>query len=97
MGRNALQLLVRNNVENFSRWHAYFEEDSGAAAEYGLTLASLWQAADDPNNVFFLLNVEDVERADAFMARPESRKIGVKSGVIDGEFHYLKAVPPAGR
>jgi len=31
-----------------------------AAAEYGVTLASLWQTADNPNHVFFLLDVEDV-------------------------------------
>ena len=89
-----MQLLVRNKVKDFSKWYSYFEEDSDAAAEYGLTLASLWQTSDDPNNVFFLLDVEDVQRADAFMARPESQEIGVKSGVIDGEFHYL--VPMGG-
>ena len=72
-------------------WYRYFNEDSAAAAEFGLTLACLWQSADDPNNVFFLLDVEDVDRANAFMARPESQEIGVKSGVIDGEFYYLEA------
>ena len=87
-----MQLLVRNKVKDFSTWYVYFEEDSDAAAEYGLTLAGLWQTSDDPNNVFFLLDVADVDRADAFMARPESREIGVKSGVIDGEFHYIEAV-----
>ena len=88
-----MQLLVRNKVKDFPEWYAYFESDSAAAAEYGITLAGLWQTADDPNNVFFLLNVEDVDRANAFMARPESQEIGAKSGVIDGEFHYLEAVP----
>ena len=88
-----MQLLVRNRVEDFKKWYAYFEADSEAAAEYGLTLASLWQTSGDPNNVFFLLDVQDVERADAFMARPESQEIGVKSGVVDGEFHYLETVP----
>ena len=91
-----MQLLVRNRVKDYSTWFAYFEEDSEAAAEYGLKLASLWQASDDPNNVFFILDVEDVDRANAFMARPESQEIGVKSGVIDGEFHYLEAVPIGG-
>ena len=88
-----MQLLVRNKVKDFSKWHAYFEEDSIAAAEYGVTLTGLWQTADDPNNMFFLLNIEDVDRANEFMARPESQEIGIKSGVIDGEFHYLEAVP----
>jgi len=85
-----MQLLVRNRVKDFSTWYAYFDADADAAAQYGLKLASLWQTQDDPNDVFFLLDVEDVDRANAFMARPESQQIGVKSGVIDGEFHYLK-------
>ena len=89
-----VQLLVRNRVKDFSEWHAYFMQDSVAAAEYGVTLARLWQTADDPNNVFFLLDIEDADRANAFMARPESQEIGVISGVIDGEFHYLEEVPP---
>ena len=87
-----MQLLVRNKVKDFSTWYAYFNEDSVAAAEYGVKLAGLWQTTDDPNNVFFILDVEDVDRANAFMARPESQEMGVKSGVIDGEFHYLEAV-----
>jgi hypothetical protein len=69
-------------------------QDSVTATEYGVTLARLWQTADDPNNVFFLLDIEDVDRANAFMARPESQELGVISGVIDGEFHYLEEVPP---
>ena len=53
----------------------------------------LWQSVVDPNNVFFILDVADVDRANAFMARPESQEMGVKSGVIDGEFHYIEPVP----
>ena len=91
-----MQLLVRNKVKDFSTWYAYFEADSAASAEYGVTLVRLWQTADDPNDVFFLLDVEDVDRANAFMARPESQEIGVKSGVIDGEVHFLEAVSTDG-
>ena len=87
-----MQLLVRNRVKDFATWYGYFDTESEAAAEYGVTLDRVWQAHDDPNNVFFILNVEDVERADAFMARPESAEVGEKSGVIDGEFYYLTPV-----
>ncbi len=87
-----MQLLVRNRVKDFSTWLDYFDGDGDAAAEYGLKVAQMWQSAEDPNNVFFLLDVEDVARANAFMARPESREIGEKSGVIDGEFYYVQPV-----
>ena len=87
-----MQLLVRNRVADFAAWREYLEADRLPAAEYGLELVSLWQSIDDPNEVFFLLEVADVDRANAFMARPESREIGEKSGVIDGEFYFLKPV-----
>ena len=87
-----MQLLVRNRVTDFSLWREYLEADRLAATEYGLELVNLWQSIDDPNEVFFLLEVADVDRANAFMARPESREIGEKSGVIDGEFYFLKPV-----
>lgn len=87
-----MQLLVRNRVADFATWREYLEADQLPAAEYGLELVSLWQSMDDPNEVFFLLDVADVDRANAFMARPESREIGEKSGVIDGAFYFLKPV-----
>ncbi len=87
-----MQLLVRNTVKDFSRWLACFEADSRAAAEYGVTFECMWQAAGNPNEVFFLLNIESAERAEAFMARPESQDTGEKAGVIDGEVHFLKPV-----
>ncbi len=55
-------------------------------------LVGLWQSADDPETIFFLMDVESVEQANAFMARPESREIGTKSGVVDGEVHFLYRV-----
>ncbi len=87
-----MQMLVRNQVADFAHWQRYFTADLPAAADYGLTLASLWRSADDPNSVFFLLNVADRARADAFLARPESQEIGQKSGVINGEYHYLETL-----
>ena len=87
-----MQLLVRNKVADFAIWREYLEADRLSAAEYGLQLVSLWQSMNDPNDVVFLFDVEDVDRANAFMARPESQEIGEKSGVIDGEFHYIKPV-----
>ena len=87
-----MQLLVRNKVANFAVWREVFDADRARASEYGLKVARLWQSKDDPNEVFFLLDVADVDRANAFMARPESRESGEKSGVIDGEFYFLKPV-----
>ena len=87
-----MQLLVRNKVKDFATWMQYFDVEAVAAAEYGVTLDRVWQTLDDPNNVFFVLNVESVDRANDFMARPESAEVGEKSGVVDGEFWYIEPV-----
>lgn len=84
-----MQLLVRNKVRNYAIWLDYFLADRDAAAAYGVTLAKLWQSADDPNTVYFLLNVASIARTNAFMERPESQQMGVDSGVIDGDVVYL--------
>ncbi len=68
-----MQLLVRNKVADFSAWREYLEADHLAAAEFGLELVSLWQSMDDSNDVFFLLDVANVDRAHAFRARLESQ------------------------
>ena len=87
-----MQLLVRNRVADFKTWLEAFDADRERAAGFGLAPAGIWQSKDDPNEVFFLLDVEDVDRADAFMAQPESRAVGQKAGVIDGDFHYIRRV-----
>ena len=88
-----MQLLVRNRVRDFATWRRYFDEGNALGSKYGVSLARMWQASDDPNNVFFLLDIESVEMTEAFMATPESHELGEKSGVLDGEAYYLNAVP----
>lgn len=85
-----MYMLVRNRVENYDHWRTFFDADEKAAAEHGLKVISLWRAIEDPNNVFFLLSVESVARAQAFLDRPESAEIGQASGVIDGEYHFVE-------
>lgn len=87
-----MQLLVRNTVKDFATWVEVFRKEDPAAEAFGLVVEQLWQDAADPNTVWFLFSVESRERADAFMARPESAEAGKASGVIDGEYHYLESV-----
>jgi len=88
-----MQLLVRNRVKDFDIWYNVFMEDEARGAEYGLKLVSLWRSLDDPNNVFFLMEIESVARTQAFMAAPESQQAGERSGVIDGEFYFIENYP----
>ena len=85
-----LEMLVRNRVEDYDRWKKVFDEQDAAAREAGLVLTDLWRDADDPNNVFFVLSIGDLEKARAYVADPESAEVGKRAGVIDGEIHYVE-------
>jgi hypothetical protein len=88
-----LHLLVKNEIKDFDRWLEVFRSEDSAAKQYGLTVEKVWR---DPQNhvVFFLARAESIERANAFMARPESAAVGEKAGVTGGSFHFLTEVLP---
>ena len=89
-----MMLLVRNRVRDVDRWKRVFDGQTTAGAAAGLAVVRVWRSLDAADEVFFLLDVEDRERAEAFMASPESAAVGVEAGVIDGEVHFLDAFPP---
>lgn len=84
-------LLCRNRVTSFEEWHAVFRLNEEAAREAGLTVEHLWQEKDDPNNVFLLFSVEDIDKAKAFMATPDAGEAAQESGVIEGEYHFVES------
>ena len=65
-------LLVRNRVKDVDRWKRVFDGEAAAGTAAGLTVLKVWRSVDAVDEVFFLLEVEDRERAEAFMASPES-------------------------
>ena len=88
----ALQMLVRNRVEDYTKWRKVFDADTDRGTEAGLSVASVWRVQGDANNVFFLLNVEDEQKAEAFLNSPASANSGENSGVIDGEVYWVNPV-----
>jgi hypothetical protein len=67
-----------------------FDSHFDAQGDAGLNLTHLWRDVEDPNNVFFLFEVTDQQKAQAFISSPDSTEIGRQSGVLDGECHFLE-------
>ncbi len=53
----------------------------------------MWASATDPNNVFFLFQIEDSGKAKQFIDDPRAAQAGKTSGVLDGEYHFIEDVP----
>lgn len=82
-------LLVRNKVKDFDQWRRVFDSQARETRAAGLNLIEMWRSVDDANDVFFLFEVEDRGRAEAFMNTPEAASVGDEAGVIEGDYHFL--------
>jgi hypothetical protein len=88
-----LSMLCRNRGRDFATWKRIFDSQDQAAREAGLTLVRLWCDREDPNNVFFLFEVADLQKAQAFISAPSASEAGQEAGVLDGEIHFLDEAP----
>jgi hypothetical protein len=86
-------MFCRNRVADFAKWKAVFDEHLQGQEEAGLRLRNLWRSIDEPNNVFFIFEVTDIDKARAFISTPKAAEAGQVSGVLDGECHFLEAGP----
>lgn len=87
-----MQLLCRNDVEDFATWKQHFDADSEAQRDAGLTLLQMWQEHGTPSRVFFLFEVNDLDKARGFIDAPRARAQAEKSGVRDGVYHFVETV-----
>jgi hypothetical protein len=85
-----IYMLCRNQVRDFAKWKQVFDSHAEAHRKAGLRLEHLWQSVEDPNNVFFIFQVSDIEKARAFINAPDAEETGRASGVIDGEYHFVQ-------
>jgi hypothetical protein len=86
-----IALLCRNRVSDFSKWKCVFDSHARAHRNAGLHLQTLWRGVEEPNNVFFIFDVADLEKAQAFISNPAAAEAAKTSGVLDGEYHFLES------
>ena len=84
-------MLCQNRVADFSKWKAVFDSHAQAHRAAGLHLRDLWRDVEEPNNVFFVFEVTNLDNARAFISDPAAAEAGKTSGVLEGEYHFLES------
>ena len=84
-----LRMFVWHRVEDFARWKAAADAHREAREAAGLWLEWVRQDDTDPNHIIFSLEVEDRERAEAFVNDPETAHVGEDIGVLEGGYFYV--------
>jgi hypothetical protein len=83
-------MLCRNRVADFARWKTIFASHQTDHRKAGLKLINLWRSLEQPSNVFFIFQIDSVEKARQFIHAPDAAKTGEAAGVLDGEYHFLQ-------
>jgi len=77
-----IHMLVRHKVADFAKWKKIFDSHKEAQEKAGLKLKHLWRNLDDSNEVFFLFEVDDLKKAQAFLSSQDP-KVKDEAGVTD--------------
>lgn len=87
-----MQMLVRNDVTDFDAWKSAFDDDYEARMTAGLSVLQIWREAEKPSTVWYLLDVNDKGKAEAFMKGDHARLSNERAGVTGSEFHLLETL-----
>jgi hypothetical protein len=84
-------VLIRHNVRDFEAWKVGFDGHRSKRIEAGLSEKQLLRGSDNGNEIVLLLEVEDLNRAKAFLASADLRDTMQTFGVVDKpDVYFLK-------
>ena len=69
-------IIGKFQVDNLDEWKKVIESDKKAHQEAGLRFSKVWKNVDNPKQIFFLFEVEDLNIAKSFLQ---------KAGALDPE------------
>jgi hypothetical protein len=78
-----LTVLVRHRVANFATWKSVFDEHRGTRKANGSCGERVFRSSVDADEVFVLMEWDDVERARLFVRSVDLSDAMVRAGVID--------------
>ena len=91
------RMLVRHRIREYSQWKPAFDSHTKARKEATLKLGLVLRSQDDPNDVFVLFDVGDIQKAQQFLDSAEFKTAMKEAGVVGKpETYLLKNQEPLG-
>ena len=85
--------VVKHRVEDYSRWKPIFDKHGFTREKAGCKGGQLFRGADNPNDIFILLEWKTKEGATTFFESEDLKKTMQDAGVISKpEIHFLEKV-----
>ena len=84
-----IHAMIRQNVKDFDAWKIIFDEDGSNRKMASSKGGHVFRSLDDPNNVFVLLEFEDLDKLKKFMDSDGLKEAMKKAGVIGKPDIYM--------
>jgi heme-degrading monooxygenase HmoA len=84
-----IHTMIRQNVKDFDAWKIVFDEHGSERKLSGSKGGHVFRALDDPNNVFVLLEFDDLKKLKEFMSSDSLKEAMKKAGVVGKPDIYL--------
>jgi hypothetical protein len=84
-----IHAMVRQNVKDYDAWKKIFDEDGSNRKVASSKGGHVFRALDDPNDVFVLLEFEELDKAKKFMDSDGLKEAMMKAGVVGKPDIYL--------
>ena len=72
-----------HKVKDYATWRPYFDSDEERRIAHGVKTLKVLQHAEDPNHVFLLMEVADLEKLQQFFNDPAMGPIMEKAGALE--------------
>ena len=75
-------MTARHAVQDYRKWRPAFDEDLGRQKASGLVNPAVYRSADDNNLILIIWDVEDRQKAAAFLTTPALKAAMKQAGVV---------------
>jgi hypothetical protein len=86
-------ILVHHKIEEYSKWKSAFDDHSSVRVEHGSKGGKIFRNADDPNDIFVLLELSSIEKGKKLAQSDSLKEAMQEAGVISmPEIYFIEEV-----
>ncbi len=75
-------IILNHKVTDYNQWKPYYDADIKRRESAGLKEIKVGRKAGDPNTVYMIWEVKDIEGVNSMVGDPELQEVMKKAGVI---------------
>lgn len=75
-------ILIHHKIEDYNKWKPAFDNHASYRAENGSLGGKVFRNADDPNDIFVLLEMNSIEKGKKFVYSDSTKEAMKNAGVV---------------